>query len=900
MKRKLLACFTSLTLLLSALLVGSVGAHPIKVIDPGTQAFDRSHDDWFADVPAADGTAMIARNNVNQGEFIFNDFTRDQRVITTTQSITRSADLAWFAVTGDPTYFSVLAKMDRIRSALSDPQVELMVAISTNQATGRTALPDTVGVTVTTAAAWEYVVQTNFDDDATPPQGNFNDPRVWNGTGGGSPTVSNCSDCEAQLTGSSNGTSPGNFIEIKVPWSRIGGKPASSAPLRLTVATFYNDHDFAVLPNDGHPNSLLIDVASKTKFTKDVLDLGAIDSYFDVHFDAEGEVFSPLRIIEFNPNPAGSEPPGPTGAGTEWIEIYNGSTFPVQLNNYKIGDTPTIGSNSESIRRFPSKTLAPGDIVLVVQRQDMPPINTVPAAANLTIYESSANTANGNDLTPYTTPADRFIGLTDQRDQLVLFDGVDTIVDFVEYTNEGNPEPPFPNSVPYLFPPGGSPAGNQYSYERCPASTDTNNAVLDFLPHDTFGLEGSSPTPGQLCPPATGVDLEVREVAQPETVLAGGTVNFVIDWSNLGGGTFSSVIVTDTLPANITLNSQSSKPAAAFTQSGQNLSWNFTGLTAPVSGTIILTATVSPSALGNVPLVNKTGVRSNDPNRVEPAFRLTNNFTEVAVTPSKPDIAVSSTWPGGAPAGSQVNYVITYANNGVGAASNVIVTDTLPAGVTFLPTGSTPPTSISGQVIAWNIGELDPLASGTLNVRVQINAGQGAQLTNNIVITATPPDDPTATANNSESRILVVGATPDLRVSTAGWPATASPGTQFCYTINYSYPTGAIAANGVTIKDVLPFGLSMVSQTTTAGPALNFSATGSTLTWTRPTSMAIGASGAIQVCVKIRSDVVVGTVVNNVVTINGSVDPDPNAGNNKESKPLTFDKHKLFIPFVHR
>jgi uncharacterized repeat protein (TIGR01451 family) len=892
MKRKLLACITSLTLLLSALLVGNVGAHPIDVIHPTTQAFDRSHSQWFAEVPDADGTAMIARNNVNQGEFIFNDFSRDQRVITTTQSITRSADLAWFAVTGDPTYFSFLAKMDRIRSALSDPQVELMVAIS-KQAGGQTALPDTVGVTLSAEAAWEFVIQTNFDDDPTIPQGNFNDPIIWSG-----PTTDNeCSNCEAQLIGSSNGGVPGNFIEIKVPWSRIGGKPAVSAPLRLTVATFYNDHDTAVLPNDGHPNSLLIDVASKTKFTKDVLDDGPINSYFDIHFDVEGEVFSPLRITEFNPNPAGSEPPGPTGAGTEWIEIYNASTFPVQLGNYKIGDTPTIGSSSEAIRQFPTKTLQPGDIVLVVQRQDMPPINTVPAAANLTIYESSANTANGNDLTAYTTASTRFIGLTDQRDQVVLFDGLDTIADFVEYTNEGNLELPFPNSVPYLFPPGGSPAGNQYSYERCPATTDTNNADLDFLPHDTFGFEGSPPTPGQLCPLATGVDLTIQKAASPETVLAGGTVNFFIDWSNLGGGAFSSVIVTDTLPANITLNSQSSKPSAAFTQSGQNLSWNFSGLTAPVSGTIILTATVNASAPANIPLVNRASVRSNDPNRVENAFRLENNFATAAVTAIKPDMAVSSTWPGGAPANTDVAYTITYANNGFGAASNAIVTDTLPAGVTFLPTGSTPPTTISGQVITWNIGDVDPQTSGTISVRVHINAPAPTQLTNNIAIGATPADDATALSNNTESRILVVGASPDLRVSTSGWPALASPGTQFCYTINYSYPNGAIAANGVTIKNVLPFGLSLVSQS--SNPALTFSASGSTLTWIRA-AMNIGDTGTIQVCVKIRSDVVVNTTVNNVLTINGSVDPDPNAGNNKETKPLTFDKLKLFIPVIRR
>ena len=906
MKRKLLACITSLTLLLSLLLVGNVGAHSITVDTPpppqGTGLGDRTHADWFARSPSGAGTAMIARNNVGWGEFIFNDYPRDQRIITTTQDITKSTDLDWFAVTGDLAYFSFVAKLDRIDGALDNPQVELMVAISTD-AGGQTALPDGVGVTMSAASAWEYVIQTQFDDDNTPPTlGNFNDPSIWDGTGG-PPSENNCSDCEAQLLGSSNGGVPGNFIELKVPWDEIGGKPAPGTAVRLTVATFYNDHDLSVIPNDGHPTSLLIDVASKTNLTKNVLDQGPINSYFDVHFADDGEVFSPLVVTEFNPNPSGSEPPGPTGTGTEWIEIYNASNFPVELGDYKIGDTATIGSSSEAIRRFPNKTLAPGDIVLVVQRQDKPPISTVPASPNVTIYESSTTTANGNDLSAYTTPSTNFIGLDNRRDQIVLFDGQDTIADFVEYNEEGNINPPFTNSVSYVLPPAGAPEGNQYSYERCPAIRDTNNAKIDFVPHDTFGLQASAPTPGALCPPATGVDLDIQKLAQPEVVLAGGTVNFVIEWSNLGGGGFSSVIVTDTLPANITLVGQSSKPAAAFTPSpgpGQPMQWNFTSLTANVSGTIVLTATVNPSAPANVPLINRAGVRSNDTNRVEDAFKLANNTATAAVTPSKPDMAVSSTWPGGAPTNTDVAFTISYANNGAGAASNVIVTDTLPAGVTFLPTGSTPPSTISGQQLTWNVGDLDAQASGTISVRVHINAPPPTQLTNNIAIGATPADDPTATANNTESRILVVGATPDLRVSTAGWPAQASPGTQFCYTINYSYPQGAIAANGVTIKDVLPFGLSLVSQTTTSGAPLTFTASGSTLTWTRASTMSVGQTGSIQVCVKLRSDLVVNTTVNNVVTINGSVDPDPNSGNNKETKPLLIDKLKLFLPIIIR
>jgi uncharacterized repeat protein (TIGR01451 family) len=908
MKRKLLACITSLTLLLSLMLVGNVGAHPIVVFNTQTSLFDRSRAEWFpsqtpeqsgfpVNGPSGKGTGMIQRNKLGWGEFVFNDHDDDQRVITTTQNITRSADIDWFAITGDPANFSFVAKMDRINGALANPQLELMISISTG-AGGQTALPDTVGVTLTAAAAWEYVIQTNFNSNPTPlPGGNFADPIIWDGL-----NDSSCNACEAQLIGASNGGLPGSFVEITVPWDEIGGKPAPNNPLRFTVTTYYRGHNLSVIPADGHPTSALIDVASRIEDTVDVLDQSPLDarSYFDVHFAADGEVFSPLVITEFNPNPSGSEPPGPTGTGTEWIEIYNASSFPVQLGNYKIGDTATLGSSSESIRQFPSDTLAPGAIALVVQRRDKAPISTVPSSPNIIIYESSASTVGGNDLTAYTTPSTNFIGLSNDRDQIVLFDGLDTIVDFVEYNQEGNINLPFTNSLPYVLPPAGSPEGNQYSYERCPASNDTNNSTNDFLPHDTFGFEGSAPTPGFTCPPATGVDLTIQKIAQPPTVLAGGTVNFFIEWSNLGGGAFSSVIVTDTLPANITLNGQSSKPNAAFTQNGQDLSWNFTGLAAPVSGTIILTATVNPSAPANIPLVNTAGVRSNDINRVEDTFKLGNNFTTASVTPSKPDMAVSSTWPGGAPSNTDVAYTITYVNNGVGAASNVIVTDTLPAGVTFLPTGSTPPSTISGQQLTWNLGDLDPQGTGTISVRVHINAPAPTQLTNNIAIGATPADDPTALANNTESRILVVGASPDLRASTTGWPTTASPGTTFCYTINYSYPNGAIAASGVTIKNVLPFGLNLVSQTTTAGAALNFSASGSTLTWTRPTTMAIGQSGTIQVCVQVRPDVVVGQTVNNVLTINGSVDPDPNAGNNKETKPLTFDKHKVYMPIVRK
>jgi uncharacterized repeat protein (TIGR01451 family) len=889
MKRKLLAFITSLMLLLSILFVGNVVAHPVTVIVPGSSLGDKSRSEWFPSTIGTPnvGVGMIQRNNVGQGEFVFNDYPRDHRVVTATADLTKSTDLDWFAITGDATNVYFIAKMDSIAGVTLSPTPELMVSIDTDHAGGTNVeLPNTtsvvsgsVGISVTAAAEWEYVVQSDFG--TAPNTGAILDPRIWTSSSQSLP--GRCSPCEAQLS------SVGSFIELKVPWTQIGGKPAPNQFLRFTASIYRKDRE---VPLDGHTPAL-IDVASRTRLTTDVLAQGAITSYFDVRFDAAGEVFSPLLISEFNPNPIGSDVT--PSQHTEWIEIYNPNTFSVNLSEYKIGDA--AGAGAEGMLQFPTNTtLAAGGIAIVAQLKNR--ITPTPTG--------SPQLFNQSELTPYPAwSSGTTIGLDNNRDQIVLLDGSDTIVNFVEYTVETNPTAAFVNSQPYVFPPSGAPESDFISYERCPPLSDIHNTAVEFLVHDS--LSGDPPTPGTPCPPATGVDLTIQKAALPPVVLADNTttVNFFIDWSNNGGGVFNSIIVTDTLPANVTLVSQSSQPAAAFTPSpgpGQPMQWEFNlGQTTNVSGTIVLTATVSSNAAANVPLVNTAGVYSNDPARVEDPGKLGDNFAEASVTPSKPDMAVSSTWPGGAPANTDVNYVITYANNGAGDAQNVIVTDTLPLvpqQVTYV--SSNPPATVNGRVLTWNIGDLAAHATGTISVRVHITSGQsvGTQITNNIAITATPPDDPTATDDNTESRILVVGVSPDLRVSTSNWPNRAAPGTQFCYTINYSYPNGALPASDVTVKDVLPIGLTLVSQT--SNPALTFSAVGNTLTWTRATNLAVGQSGSIGVCVKINSNVLVNSTVNNVVTISGSVDPDPNAGNNKETKPLTFDPHRVLMPLIRK
>src|SRR5215212_621467 len=140
MKRKLIAFSMTMALLLSVFSAANVGAHPVVI--------DQARSEWFAQEPDTSGEGAIARNAAGQGEWIWNDAKKDQRSIAATSDITREADLDWFAVTGDASAISFLAKVERYSGVQNDPPLELMISIDTTQgsASGQTALPATAGI----------------------------------------------------------------------------------------------------------------------------------------------------------------------------------------------------------------------------------------------------------------------------------------------------------------------------------------------------------------------------------------------------------------------------------------------------------------------------------------------------------------------------------------------------------------------------------------------------------------------------------------------------------------------------------------------------------------------------------------------------------------------------------
>jgi len=113
---------------------------------------------------------------------------------------------------------------------------------------------------------------------------------------------------------------------------------------------------------------------------------------------------------------------------------------------------------------------------------------------------------------------------------------------------------------------------------------------------------------------------------------------------------------------------------------------------------------------------------------------------KVCVTPvngQKDNLAVIS---GGGGGGTGVTFTIGVTNTGDSTLNPVKVEDTLPTGMSYVEAGTSPaPSSVMDNIITWNIGLLDPLASSIITLATYIESGASGILTNIVNVTGTSP-----------------------------------------------------------------------------------------------------------------------------------------------------------------
>jgi len=261
------------------------------------------------------------------------------------------------------------------------------------------------------------------------------------------------------------------------------------------------------------------------------------------------------------------------------------------------------------------------------------------------------------------------------------------------------------------------------------------------------------------------VDLAVGLAASANPSIVNSNLIYTITLTNAGPSTATGVLLTDLLPAGITNAVSSSTTQGSWTTNGAGQLVCNVGTLAK-DATVTATLVIAPTALGTITNTIIAVANETDANP------LNNTATTVtAVSQPTADLAIGLVdAPDPIAVGAILTYTITVTNLGPATAVNVIVTNTLPAGVTIasvIPPGG----STNGSVITYGLGNIGSGGVGTFVI--QVTPTVAGTITNTAVVNS-DVQDPLKGNNRASVKTVVQGA--QLSVSASGgvltfqWP----------------------------------------------------------------------------------------------------------------------------------
>ena len=315
--------------------------------------------------------------------------------------------------------------------------------------------------------------------------------------------------------------------------------------------------------------------------------------------------------------------------------------------------------------------------------------------------------------------------------------------------------------------------------------------------------------------------LTVTTVASPSPVASGAQITYSITIVNTGGSKVTNLVLADQLNGVGTLQSPPATPQYAVTssqgtcsQSGQLVTCNGGSLAGGATWTVTVRGVVTApdgTTINNTATI--TGTRS--------AQNFTTNASVQTLVQggtgggSLPDLTINKTGPTSVVAGAPFDYVLTVNNIGTVATSNVVVSDTLPAGVALT------------SVTTTSLFVCNPTSGTNVTVRCSggsVNAGQNATITLHVTAPATGPLTNTASVdpdntltesnelNNTSATVntavtdpnapppLAIIKTDNPAVIAGAGPDPVSPGAQLVYKVRVTN-VGTSRADDVVVVD---------------------------------------------------------------------------------------------------
>jgi len=306
---------------------------------------------------------------------------------------------------------------------------------------------------------------------------------------------------------------------------------------------------------------------------------------------------------------------------------------------------------------------------------------------------------------------------------------------------------------------------------------------------------------------AQAVNLTISK-AGPATVFDGSNLTYTVTVGNTGGGNATGVNVTDALPAGLTYvsatSTQNGTPVGTVSQSNGVVTDAVPGIASNAPPVIL---TIVAHANNTATLSNSARVTSAQTGPT--AF--TSNTVTTTVNPTT-DLTVTKTTLGTNVAGTDLTYTVTAGNNGPDNATGVVLTDTLPAGVTLasFPTTTQGTVTVANGVVTDTVGALAARGNPVTLIFMVSTPRSPAPLTNTANVTGNEFDNDLT--NNKAIKVTPLSARTDLAVSSST-PGSVPAGSPLTYTVKVTN-AGPSNATGVVLTDTLPAGATLVGMPT--------------------------------------------------------------------------------------
>jgi uncharacterized repeat protein (TIGR01451 family) len=315
-------------------------------------------------------------------------------------------------------------------------------------------------------------------------------------------------------------------------------------------------------------------------------------------------------------------------------------------------------------------------------------------------------------------------------------------------------------------------------------------------------------------------DFAVSIGANPAVAVnVGATITYTVDVDRdaASGGPGDVSVAITSAPAGLTLG------AAQITVGTGTCNANSCSLTnVAANGSAQVTITATAAAPGPYTVTaTLSGAAPADPdaaNDTDDVMSTVNPSANLGITKSA---APTSSFPG-----QDVTFTLTTTNAGPSDASAVVVTDTLPAGLTFK--SSSTGCTATGQNVT--CPQTATLANGA-TLPHSIVATVAATATGSLVNTATVASttfDPVAANNTATAAVAITAAPAELALTIADAPDPVGPGGDLTYTVVLTN-AGPNDAPNVAVAATLP------PETTFVSADNGGTLAGSTIGWTVPT-----------------------------------------------------------------